>query len=144
MPDETPDPSNAVLAVSLSHLRQQMSTLGGAVADIGTSLKILTRLEESHSHVLEQLKTGSITMTQHEKRLQMLETKIGPLEELRKWVIAGLLGGLAMMGVALVKMVLVDPVANANKVSAAPPQVIYLQPPPAPSHRPAVPVQPAP
>lgn len=97
-----------IIATSLSHLAQETKRNADAVAAIGESLHILTRLEETQANVVDKLKEGSMRMTDHEKRLQRVEQELPGLQETRKWVVAGVLAGISMMGGALIKLVVVD------------------------------------
>lgn len=97
-----------IISTQLGHLVSETKRNADAVAAIGESLHVLTRLEESQGNVVEKLKEGSIRMSDHERRLQIVEQELPGLRELRKWVIAGVLAGVAMVGTALVKLVIVD------------------------------------
>lgn len=112
----------AVLQETMKGFEAELNRQGRTLSEMSSSLQVLVRLEQSHSHILDQLKSGSITMTGHEKRIQDLETKMPPLLEMRRWVVGGILAGIGMMGIALVKLVVVD------TKSASLPQIIYVTP----------------
>lgn len=97
-----------IISTQLGHLVNETKRNADAVAAIGESLHVLTRLEESQGNVVEKLKEGSMRMSDHERRLQIVEQELPGLRELRKWVIAGVLAGVGMVGAALFKLVLVD------------------------------------
>lgn len=97
-----------IIATSLAHIAQETKRNADAVAAIGESLHILTRLEASQANVVDKLREGSIRMTNHEDRLSLVERELPGLRETRKWVVAGVLAGISMMGGALVKLVIVD------------------------------------
>lgn len=98
-----------IIGAALSHLTAETKRNADAVVAINESLHILTRLEVTSVEIGERLKEGSMRMTDHEKRLQLLEQQINPLLETRKWVITGVLAGIGMIGIALVKLVIIDP-----------------------------------
>lgn len=97
-----------IISTQLGHLVTETKRNADAVAAIGESLHVLTRLEESQGNVVEKLKEGSMRMSDHERRLQVVEQELPGLRELRKWVIAGVIAGVSMVGVALMKLVIVD------------------------------------
>ncbi len=111
-----------ILGLTLSHIAQETKRNADAVVAINETLHILTRLEQAQGHVLDKLKEGSMRMTDHEKRLKDIESNMPGLLETRKWVIMGVLAGLGMMGMALVKLVILD-------VPHIPPYVIQQAPP---------------
>jgi DNA repair ATPase RecN len=89
--------------------------------EIGEALQSLVRIEERQMAINTRLSDGAQTMQVHaeqikqlqiavpeklDKRLVSIETKIPGLVESRGWVVAGVLGGLAMMGAALAHTVL--------------------------------------
>jgi hypothetical protein len=97
-----------LIAAQLGHLTDETRRNADGIAAIGESLHVLTRLEENQSHIAEKLKEGSMRMSDHERRLQIVEQDLPGLRELRKWVIAGVLAGLGMVGASLFKLVVLD------------------------------------
>lgn len=129
MPEDTITSAEArLLTAEFQHFRSELGRQGDTLKAISDSLRILTRLEESHTHVLEQLKNGSMTMTDHERRLQDVEKTLPALIETRKWVIGGIIAGVSMIGIALMKLVIVDPAAAAAAKDSGRPQIIYVTP----------------
>ena len=89
--------------------------------NITEALRSLVRIEERQLATGDRLAQGSQTFQDHEtrlrkieiavpenldKRLSSIEVSMPGLKESRGWVIAGVLGGLAMMGGAIVHTVL--------------------------------------
>lgn len=110
-----------VVEVELRHLRDDVNRLADAVSAIGQSMQVLARVEMTNSSILDKLSQGDKTMVDHEKRLQEIERTMPGLKELRRWVIAGVLAGVGMLGTAVVKMALIDParyVQAAQTISA--------------------------
>lgn len=118
-----------VIGVSLSHLAAETKRNADAVVAINESLHILTRLEQAQGNVLDSLRDGRIKMEQHERRLIDIEKEMPALKEARRWVVTGVLAGIGMMGLALVKLVLVDVPRIPQYVTQAP---AYAAPQPAP------------
>jgi hypothetical protein len=134
-PPSTPDLGDVlqsaearVIAVTLAHIADETKRNADAIISVSESLRMLASIESQQRHVIESLKEGSIRMTDHEKRLQLVEQNLPALLEMRKWVVTGVLAGVGMMGAALVKLVIVDV-----------PRFSYPQPPAAVA--PAQPVQ---
>lgn len=130
-------PEARIIQAGMVGLAKEQERQGETLKDIGRALEVLAKIEQAHSHVVDQLRSGSIRMTDHEDRIRKMEQQIPPLLELRRWVVTGILAGLSMMGVALMKLVIVDPARSAQ-----PPQVIYMSPPapvvqvsPPPAHK---------
>lgn len=97
-----------IIGASLSHLASETKRNADAVEQINQSLRVLTRLEQAHGTVLDKLKEGSMRMTDHEGRLLTIEKYMPGLLETRKWVVGGVLAGIAMIGGALFKLVILD------------------------------------
>lgn len=97
-----------VIGASLAHLTSEQKRTTDAVVAINESLHALTRLEVTQADIAERLKEGSMRMTDHEKRLQAVEQEMPGLREMRKWAISAMIAGLGMVGVALVKLVIID------------------------------------
>ncbi len=91
---------------SLSQMRAEMTRQGDTLVGINESLRTLTRVEEAQIHIKERLSEGSKKLTDHEARLLVIEQQMPGLKELRRWVIGGILSGIGMIGIALVKLVI--------------------------------------
>lgn len=136
------DPQVLVLHSKLENVQEELKRMGAAMAQISESLQILARLEQGHSGILERLRDGAtrfkeqdtrISNMEHDApgfkqaigrvdaqgdRISAIENVLPGLKELRVWVIGGVLGGAGMLGVALMKLVLVDPQTQANNQQA--------------------------
>jgi hypothetical protein len=126
-----------VLDVNMQNIQRELARQGDTLQSINASLQALTKLEEGHKHVTEQLRAGSVTMAKHEDRIVKIETVLPPLVETRKWVIGGILTGVSMIGLATLKLVIVDPVQRQQAIVYVPAQTGTLQAP-APAQAPAV------
>lgn len=118
-----------LIQLSLDHIRESQSAQAESLRRLGASLESLVKLEQAQGQILEKLRDGSermnkldmrITDNQHDlsNRVASLERDMPSLIELRKWVIGGMLAGIGMMGVALFKMVLVDPMQAVSRTTA--------------------------
>ena len=108
IPEHLTSAEAQIIGASISHLAAETKRNADAVVAINESLHVLTRLETAQTNVLDRLKEGSIRMTDHEKRIQTIEQRMPGLNELRSWVIGGVLAGVGMMGAALLKLVIID------------------------------------
>lgn len=105
-----------------AHVEGAVSNMDQKLDKIVDALSSLVRIEERQQATGDRLALGAQTFQDHEARirkveldmpnnldhrLSSIETNMPGLKELRKWVIMGVLGGLGMMGAALVKLVLV-------------------------------------
>jgi hypothetical protein len=93
-----------LLEASLNHMRAEMTRHGNTLSSINDSLRILTKVEQSQADIRDRLHQGSEKMEKHENRLAMIEQKLPGLIELRRWVIGGILSGLSMLGLGVVKL----------------------------------------
>ena len=108
IPEHLTSAEAQIIGASISHLASETKRNADAVVAINESLHVLTRPETAQTNVLDRLKEGSVRMTDHERRIQLIEQCMPGLNELRSWVIGGVLAGVGMMGAALVKLVIVD------------------------------------
>lgn len=125
-----------ILGVMLSQLASETKRNADAVLAINETLHVLTRLEQGQGHVLDSLKEGRVTMSRqndrlneiekhmpallkHSERLAAIEPHMPGLIETRKWVVGGVIAGVSMICLALIKLVIVD----------IPRIPVYVQPP---------------
>jgi hypothetical protein len=91
-------------------LEHQVSTLTQATLrmeqTLGAISEALARIEERQLGISTRLAESARVQLDLEKRLTGIEVEMPGLREMRKWVVAGILGGLGMMGVSLAQMVL--------------------------------------
>lgn len=102
-----------VVSTRVDALTKDLSRVEGTVVgidkkldDLGQSMLLLARLEERHQSVTAQLLTGAQSMAAFETRLASVETKMPGLNEMRAWVIGGVLAGIGMIGTAVIKLVM--------------------------------------
>lgn len=98
-----------IIHARLDGIVSSMERLAGASERMQETLHVLTEIRTQQTHILTQLNDGSTKMGDHERRIQSIERDLPGLRELRKWVVAGVIAGIGMMGAALVKLVLYDP-----------------------------------
>lgn len=72
---------------------------------IGQSISLLVRIDERQVAIAERLQLGAATMQKHEERIAVMEAAMPGLKETRGWVIAGILAGISMIGIAVLKLV---------------------------------------
>lgn len=108
------DPQVLVLHSKLENVQEELKRMGASIHAISESLQILARLEQGHSGILERLRDGAARFKEQDARISVIEQTMPGLKELRVWVIGGVLGGASMLGVALLKLVLVDPQSQAT------------------------------
>ena len=111
-----------ILAADIKHIRQDMARQTNSIESISRSLQVLTRLEEGHSQIMEKITVVGAETRAHETRLQAIERDMPGLREVRRWVIGGVLAGIGMMGMSLVKLTLIDPVAIQKVLVQVPQQ----------------------
>jgi len=98
-----------ILDLGLEHLRQDVGRLATTMQDVSTSLKALPSIQLGQQQIQTEMLRGHGIMQDHEMRIQVVERDMPGLKELRRWVVAGVLAGVGMMGAALIKLVVIDP-----------------------------------
>ena len=104
-------------------------TTNKAIVSIEQSLVKLVRLEERHAETRDAIGRAFAHMEKQDgridaqdKRLQLVEQKLPGLTEARTWLVAGMLGCLGLLGIAVVSLV-----TNTREDRAS----HYIAPPPA-------------
>lgn len=98
----------ALLEAKLEHVMQGMTRQDATLAEVLRAVNVLPVVQSQLSDMKASMAVGSGVMSDHEKRLQAIERDIPALKEIRTWVIAGVLGCLAMIGGAVLKVALID------------------------------------
>lgn len=86
-------------------LERAVTKIDHKIDGITDALQSLVRIEERQINTAEKLHTGAGKMGDHENRLRCIEKEMPGLVEQRKWVVGGVLTGLGMIGMALLKLV---------------------------------------
>lgn len=97
-----------VIGVTLDHIQTDLARLGTTLQDITSSLKQIPEIHQAQQYIRMELASGAKVTQDHETRIQVIERDLPGLRELRKWVIAGVMAGVGMLGAALVKLVVMD------------------------------------
>lgn len=96
---------HTVLDFRVTNLEKVVERVSKAVESIDESLKTLTRLDVKHDETSKGLNRAFLEIDDHEKRIRNIEEEMPTTKLIRGWVIAGVVGVLGMMGVAMIKMV---------------------------------------
>jgi len=94
-----------VMEYRLSALESSVGEIRSAVKSIDASLQILSRLEQRHAETRDGLERAFSELADHETRVRVIEAEQPTTKLIKGWVIGGIVGGLSMMGIALVKLV---------------------------------------
>lgn len=86
---------------------QQGRKLDNKLDSISQSISLLVRIDERQIAISERLQLGAATMQKHEDRINAVELAMPGLKELRSYVITGIVAGVGMIAVAVVKLVLI-------------------------------------
>ena len=104
-----------------AHVEGVVNNMDQKLDKLIDAMSSLVRIEERQQATGDRLALGAQTFQDHEARLRKVETEMPEnldkrlsaievsmpaLKEMRTWVVMGLLGGLGMMGTAIVKLVL--------------------------------------
>jgi hypothetical protein len=96
----------------------RLKTIEDAVKSIADNLSQLTVLEQKHVETREALGRAFLQIDDHDERIRTVETEMPTLKMIRGWVIAGVIGIVALVGIAFVNLI----------VSAKPPISTPQQP----------------
>ena len=107
-------PSIEVFAAKLDSVQSDVSTIK---ARLDTVSEALTRLEERHDQTTQAIQTLTRAVADQERRLGSLERDQPGLLEVRRWIISGVVAGVAMIGLALAKLVILDPITQQRMLS---------------------------
>lgn len=109
------EPHN-VLEFRVSSLEKVVGEIGQSVKSIDGSLQALTRLEARHAETRDGLARAFAAVQRlededlkdHENRLRVMEADMPTVRLIRGWVIAGVIGVVSLVGVAVVGIVLIS------------------------------------
>lgn len=93
---------------ALTLVSGRLDRVEDALVDIAQSLKTLVALEVSHQETRAMVLRAIEAQGRFDGRLREIETEMPGLREMRSWVIGGVLSGIGMIAVALVKLVVVS------------------------------------
>ncbi len=107
-------PPDDTTSFRLSAVERQLENQTEALNKIGEAINRFSLLEERHLETRGALERAftSIAKTDHsvdqiDLRVNAIELAMPQLKETRRWVVTGILAGIAMMGAALLKLVFV-------------------------------------
>lgn len=105
-----------ILAATLVEVKSDIGEIRSSVAQMQRALDALVRIDEAQgnlrsavSRAFDEIKDERTRREDLDKRMRILETDAPSYKELRRWVIGGVLTGIAMMGAALFKVWVADP-----------------------------------
>jgi hypothetical protein len=96
-----------VLDYRITALEASVGEIRQAVKSIDGSLQILARLEQRHAETRDGLERAFGEIADHEARVRVIESEQPTTKLIKGWVITGVLAGLGMIGLAMVKLVMV-------------------------------------
>lgn len=103
-----------ILSVKLDSLRQDVGEMKAAMADAVESLSRISLVEQRISDQISTVGVVFSKLDNHSLRISAIEQDMPGLKELRRWVVGGILTGLGMMLLALIKLVIVDQVPSGR------------------------------
>jgi predicted RNase H-like nuclease (RuvC/YqgF family) len=91
---------------TVSAVKEQVSNVANGVNELRDALTVLVKHDLRLQHSDGQVTALREATAELDKRVHVLERQIGPVVEMRSWVIGGGLGILALIGLALAKLVM--------------------------------------
>lgn len=110
-------PSIEVFAAKLDSVQSDVSAIKVRLDTVSEALVTLTRLEERHDQTTQEIQTLTRAVADQDRRLGSLERDHPGLLEVRRWIISGVVAGVAMIGLALAKLVILDPITQQRMLS---------------------------
>lgn len=99
-------PGNDVLFSRVSNLEDVVDEVKNAVKSIDQSLRTLASLEVKHEETRNGLNRAFGSISDHETRMRTIETEMPTLKLVRGWVIAGVLGIMGILGLAIMHLLI--------------------------------------
>jgi hypothetical protein len=115
----------STLATQLSYVQHNQEVQAKALVKISDSLQHMPVVQMQLGQVLEAMADGRNRMDELDRRLQHVERVMPGLVEVRKWIITGLLAGVALMCTAMLQAVVWGPAQQQELVK----QVLQAQQP---------------
>lgn len=97
---------------SIGEIKERLDTMGAALVN-------LTRLETLHTQHSEALGRAFTEIRLVQERSERMEREMPGLIEMRKWIVTGVVAGLAMILGALFKLAIVDPSLQQENMTSA-------------------------
>lgn len=91
-----------VLEYRVASLEAVVREVKDAVKSIDISLQTLARLEARHAETREGLERSFAELHDHETRIRNIESEMPTVKLIRNWVITGVVGGISIVGSAIV------------------------------------------
>lgn len=83
----------------------RLNLIEKSLASISDSLRQLTVMEQKYLESRAALERAFVALGKSEERIRLIEEELPTLKLARAWVIAGAIGTLSLIGVAIVKLV---------------------------------------
>lgn len=96
--------SRDVLEYRIASLELAVNEIRQAVKSIDASLQVLARLEVHHADTRDTLARAFSDIGDHETRMRLIEEDMPTVKLTSRWVTAGVIGIVAMVGVTLLQM----------------------------------------
>lgn len=119
------------MAVALADLRSDMSEMRQSLNGVQKALESLVRMDEQQNNQRQAISRAFDEIAKERDRRETMESRVHLLEvdapsyrELRRWVIGGVLTGLTLMGAAVFKLLISDPL---DRGYTRPPQAQVIQ-----------------
>ena len=98
--------NNEVLFSRVTNLENVVDEVKNAVKSIDQSLRTLASLEVKHEETRSGLNRAFTEIGDHETRMRSVENEMPTLKLVRGWVIAGVVGIMGILGVAIMILIL--------------------------------------
>jgi hypothetical protein len=108
----------ALLERDMGDMKHIVESIGDATKEISNSLQKLTLLEERHAETRDWVSRSFRKLEAVEGRLSTVELEMPLLKQSRKWVVSGVLGIIALVGMQVFEVIKNDiRHAQSNNVS---------------------------
>ncbi len=131
MPSELTTSDIRVLQATIDGVKSDVGEMRMELASVRRAMEALVRMEEQQSSIktalgraFDEIKEERVKREATEARLRLLEVDAPSYRELRRWVIGGVLTGIAMMAAALFKIIIGDPLERAYVVRPVAPLIV--------------------
>jgi hypothetical protein len=91
-------------AIGLHEYR--ITSLEKVVKSIDESLKILANIEIKHADTRDSLDRAFLELKDQEERLRIVEADMPVIKMVKGWVVSGVIGIIAILGISIIELVL--------------------------------------
>lgn len=104
MPAEFDQPGIEVLRTEVRHVRESIVDIRETLRSINSAVQALVRVEQTQVGHQEAISRAFKSIEDHESRLMEIENERGVINLVKNWVVAGVVGVIGLVALAVARM----------------------------------------